>query len=156
MAMAQSENTSNDKWAESAKNSPKRWNCRWGANIKKRIRQRSAAVKTNRPINRPFEAPTQSTLNWRDLLFQVEFSLSFSSVLYLILHNIFIKEEPGHFLLTNLILWVESYVGPNDVEDSSTNERILNQEGIEKWGRFHNEFAQENVAPTRNITRQFP
>ena len=83
MAIAQSETSSRVQWAASARKSPKRWNCGCGAKMKKRTRQRREAVRKKRPMNNPFEAPTQSTRSCRDLLFQIESSFRFS-VLYLL------------------------------------------------------------------------
>ena len=60
------------------------------------------------------------------------------------------------FKCVKFLLWIQSNIGPNDVEDTSANERIFDEKRIEKRCGFHDKFAQENVTATRNVARQFP
>ena len=54
------------------------------------------------------------------------------------------------------LLGIESNVGPQDVEDSGSDQRIFNEERVEERRRFHDDVAQENVAAARDVTSQFP
>ena len=45
--------------------------------MKKRTRHSSEAVKKIKPTKRPFDAPVQSIVSWRDLLFHIDSSSSF-------------------------------------------------------------------------------
>lgn len=47
-------------------------------------------------------------------------------------------------------------MGPREVENSSTDERILNKERVEEWRSVHDEATQEDVPAARYVARQLP
>ena len=45
---------------------------------------------------------------------------------------------------------------PAEVENGSTDERVLDEERVEERRSVHDEVAQEDVAAARNVARQLP
>ena len=53
-------------------------------------------------------------------------------------------------------LWIESDMSPNDVEDGSADERILDEERVEERSCIHDDVTEEDVLSARDVTSQFP
>ena len=53
-------------------------------------------------------------------------------------------------------LWIEADVGPDDVKNGGSDERIFNEERIEERGGVHDEVPEKDATAARDVARQFP
>ena len=53
-------------------------------------------------------------------------------------------------------LWIEADVGPDDVENGGSDERIFDEERIEERGGVYDEVPEKDATAARDVARQFP
>ena len=53
-------------------------------------------------------------------------------------------------------LWIEADVGPDDVENGGSDERIFDEKRVEERGGVHDEVPEKDATAARDVARQFP